>query len=96
MLEKRYILLNQELNTIKNDGISIDPNRGGFFLFVNLKSIKATNFADLLLKKYKIGVIPIEKTHEGINGFRIAYSSIDIRKIPEFVSRIKKAISEYE
>ncbi len=96
MLEKRYILLNQELNTIKSNEISIDPNRGGFFLFVNLKSIKATDFADLLLKKYKIGVIPIEKPHEGINGFRIAYSSIDIRKIPEFVSRIKKAMSEYE
>jgi len=96
MLEKRYILLNQELNTIKSNEISIDPNRGGFFLFVNLKSIKATNFADLLLKKYKIGVIPIEKPHEGINGFRIAYSSIDIKKIPEFVSRIKKAIGEYE
>lgn len=96
MLEKRYILLNQELNTIKSNEISIDPNRGGFFLFVNLKSIKATDFADLLLKKYKIGVIPIEKPHEGINGFRIAYSSIDIRKIPEFVSRIKKAMGEYE
>ncbi len=96
MLQKRYNVINLELNTIKSDKISVDPNRGGFFLFINLKSIKATEFAELLLKKYKVGVIPIEKHDEGINGFRIAYCSIDIKKIPELVSRIKKALSEYE
>jgi len=96
MLHRRYNIINIELNQIKNDEISVDPNRGGFFLFVNLKSIKATEFADLLLKKYKVGVIPIEKPDEGINGFRIAYCSIDIKNIPELVLRIKKALSEHE
>lgn len=96
LLNKRYVKINSELNEVKSEEISIDPNRGGFFLFVNLKSIKSTEFADLLLKKYKIGVIPIEKPALGINGFRIAYCSIDVNKIHEFVLRIEKALAEYK
>ncbi|GAG98619.1 unnamed protein product, partial [marine sediment metagenome] len=45
--------------------------------------------------KYKVGVIPIEKQHDNINGIRIAYCSIDIKKIPEFVSRIDQALRDF-
>ncbi|MHA1805347.1 MAG: aminotransferase class I/II-fold pyridoxal phosphate-dependent enzyme [Promethearchaeota archaeon] len=97
LLEQRYHKINQEINQIQDDKISLDPNSGGFFLFMNLKPdvIKATDFADHLLKKYKVGVIPIEKPNDNINGIRIAYCSIDIEKIPEFVSRIRSALKDY-
>ncbi|MHA1688537.1 MAG: aminotransferase class I/II-fold pyridoxal phosphate-dependent enzyme [Promethearchaeota archaeon] len=97
LLEKRYRKINQEIFQIEDDKISLDPNSGGFFLFMNLKqdAIKATDFADHLLKKYKVGVIPIEKPDENINGIRIAYCSIDIDKIPEFVKRIRSALKDY-
>jgi len=97
MLKKRYKLINAEISKIDSTDISIDPNAGGFFLFVNInpEKIKASVFADHLLKKYKIGVIPIEKLNLNINGIRIAYCSIDIDKIPEFIGRIKSALLDF-
>lgn len=96
MLDKRCELINEELGKIESDKISVDPNSGGFFLFVNLDpSIKATDFADHLMKQYKVGVIPIAKPDIGINGIRIAYCSIDIQKIPEFIKRIKDALTDF-
>ncbi|MFX0059260.1 MAG: aminotransferase class I/II-fold pyridoxal phosphate-dependent enzyme [Candidatus Hodarchaeota archaeon] len=97
LLKERYRKLNIELNMIRNSDISIDPNAGGFFLFLNLNpnKIKATEFADQLLKKYKVGIIPIESKEENINGIRIAYCSIDITHIPEIVNRIKLALNDY-
>jgi aspartate/methionine/tyrosine aminotransferase len=97
MLKKRYDLINAELSKIDSADISVDPNAGGFFLFVNInpEKIKASEFADHLLKKYKVGVIPIEKLDNNINGIRIAYCSIDIEKIPEFIQRIKSALNDF-
>ncbi len=97
VLEKRYEKINNELKSLDNPNISIDPNSGGFFLFINLnrQKIKANNFADYLLKHHKVGVIPIEKPAENINGLRIAYCSIDINQIPEVISRIKTALSQF-
>jgi len=97
LLKERYEKINAEFRKIKNKNISVDPNAGGFFIFVNLNPevIKANDFADHLLKKYKVGVIPIEKQHDNINGIRIAYCSIDIRKIPEFVRRIDQALKDF-
>ncbi len=97
LLKERYEKINAEFSKIKNENISVDSNAGGFFIFVNLnpEAIKANDFADHLLKKYKVGVIPIEKQHDNINGIRIAYCSIDLRKIPEFVSRIDKALKDF-
>lgn len=96
VLKERYIKINEELNNLDSPYISVDPNAGGFFLFVNLEKDKivATEFADYLLKNYKVGVIPIEKPEENINGIRIAYCSIDIDKIHEFIARIKKALDD--
>ena len=97
LLKVRYEKINDELRKIKSSDISVDPNAGGFFVFVNLnpKKFRANDFADHLLKKYKVGVIPIEKPNDNINGIRIAYCSIDLTQITEFVNRIKLALVDY-
>ena len=97
LLKERYEKINNEFRKIKSEHISVDPNAGGFFIFVNLRADKigANQFADHLLKKYKVGVIPIEKPNDNINGIRIAYCSIDVRKIPEFVKRINLALEDF-
>ena len=97
LLKERYMKINSELKKIKNPNISVDPNSGGFFTFVNLNPEygKASEFAELLLTKYKVGVIPFEKPDENVNGIRIAYCSIDINQIPEIVKRIKNALADF-
>ena len=97
LLEKRYKKINAEISKINNSNISIDPNSGGFFLFVNLNPNKyrANEFADYLLKKYKVGIIPVEKLDENINGIRIAYCSIDLAEIPELIKRINLALNDF-
>ncbi|MFX1447062.1 MAG: aminotransferase class I/II-fold pyridoxal phosphate-dependent enzyme, partial [Promethearchaeota archaeon] len=97
LLKDRYDKINEDFRKINDSNISVDPNAGGFFIFVNLNSnkISANQFADHLLRKYKVGVIPIEKHNDNINGIRIAYCSIDLLKIPEFVSRIKLALNDF-
>jgi aspartate/methionine/tyrosine aminotransferase len=97
VLKKRYETINTLLNQIKDPNISIDPNAGGFFVFLNLDSnkIPANVFADHLLKKYKVGVIPIQNPEENINGIRIAYCSIDNSDIPEFIRRITLALKDF-
>ncbi len=97
LLKDRYDLINRELLKIDNPDISIDPNSGGFFVFINIdpNKIKATEFADHLLKNYQVGVIPIEKISDQINGIRIAYCSIDINNIQEFVKRINLALKDF-
>ncbi len=97
LLKKRYEKINSELIKINNPDISIDPNSGGFFLFLNLNpnKIRANEFGDLLLRKYKVGIIPIEKPEEKINGIRIAYCSIDLNDIPKLVRRINLALDDF-
>ncbi|MFX1279625.1 MAG: aminotransferase class I/II-fold pyridoxal phosphate-dependent enzyme [Promethearchaeota archaeon] len=97
LLKKRYEKINSELKKIDDPNISIDPNSGGFFLFMNLnqKKVRATEFGDHLLQKYKLGIIPIEKPDENINGIRIAYCSIDLKDIPEVVNRINLALNDF-
>ncbi|MFW9947620.1 MAG: aminotransferase class I/II-fold pyridoxal phosphate-dependent enzyme [Candidatus Odinarchaeota archaeon] len=97
ILKLRFEKINSELKKIKNPNISVDPNGGGFFVFLNLNpnKIKATTFADHMLKKYKVGVIPIENINENINGIRIAYCSIDINQIPEIINRINLALNDF-
>ena len=97
LLKDRYVKINEELRKIDNSNVSVDPNAGGFFVFVNLdpNKISANKFADHLLRKYKVGVIPIEKHDSNINGIRIAYCSIDLTKIPEFVNRFNLALNDF-
>ena len=97
LLEERYKKINAEVEKIKNSNVSVDPNSGGFFLFMNLNpgKYKANDFADYLLQKYKVGIIPIEKPNENINGIRIAYCSIDLAEIPELIKRIDSALNNF-
>ncbi|MHA2474585.1 MAG: aminotransferase class I/II-fold pyridoxal phosphate-dependent enzyme, partial [Promethearchaeota archaeon] len=51
LLKARYERINSDLAKINNPNISVDPNSGGFFVFLNLNQdkIKAGEFADHLL-----------------------------------------------
>jgi aspartate/methionine/tyrosine aminotransferase len=97
LLKSRYELLNSELKKINNPDISIDPSSGGFFIFINLNpsKIRASEFTEFLLRNYKVGVIPIEKPQENVNGIRIAFCSIDLKNITEFVYRIDQALKQF-
>jgi aspartate/methionine/tyrosine aminotransferase len=98
VLRRRFEKINSELMKIENKDISIDPHAGGFFVFLNLnpKKFKATEFADHLLKKYKVGIIPFESMRENVNGIRIAFCSIDINQIPEIINRINLALDDFK
>ncbi|MFX1380021.1 MAG: aminotransferase class I/II-fold pyridoxal phosphate-dependent enzyme [Promethearchaeota archaeon] len=97
LLKERYNCINSELKKLNNPNISVDPNSGGFFVFLNLNpdKIKAKEFADHLLKYYKVGIIPIERLDENVNGIRIAYSSVDQSRIPELIKRINLALNDF-
>ncbi len=97
LLRQRYLKINAELSQINNPNFTLDPNSGGFFVFLNLEpsKIRATSFANYLLKNYHLGVIPIENEQEQVNGIRIAYCSIDITQISEVVKRIEDALINY-
>ena len=98
VLQKRYELINTLLQELNEPSVKVDPNAGGFFIFLNLDPtlILAQDFADHLLKNYKVGVIPIQNLKENINGIRIAYSSIDVDDIPEFINRINLALKDFK
>ncbi|MEJ2294616.1 MAG: aminotransferase class I/II-fold pyridoxal phosphate-dependent enzyme [Candidatus Lokiarchaeota archaeon] len=98
LLQKRYELINTLLKDMNDPKVTVDPNAGGFFVFLNLDPsvILANDFADHLLKQYKIGVIPIQNLKENINGIRIAYSSINIGDIPEFIRYISLALKNFK
>jgi len=97
LLKKRYELMVSELKKINNQDISMDPSSGGFFIFLNLNpnKFKANDFTEFLLRNYKVGVIPIEKPQENVNGIRIAFCSIDLDNIREFVKRIDEALKRF-
>jgi len=98
VLQKRYEVINALLDDLNDPSVSVDPNAGAFFVFLNLDPIliPANTFADHLLKEYKVGVIPMQNLNENINGIRIAYSSIDVDAIPEFIKRIKLALKDFK
>ena len=98
ILQKRYELINTLLKDLNEPIVTVDPNAGGFFVFLNLDPsvILANEFADHLLKQYKIGVIPIQNLKENINGIRIAYSSINVSDIPEFIRLISLALKDFK
>ncbi|MHA1731785.1 MAG: aminotransferase class I/II-fold pyridoxal phosphate-dependent enzyme, partial [Promethearchaeota archaeon] len=101
ILKERCVALNEGLakhgETLKEAGVTVDPNAGGFFLFLNLPpKIPAAKFAGFLLESYKVGTIPVEKPATGVNGIRIAYCSIESRDIPSMVDRVVEALGKFE
>ena len=98
ILQKRYEVINTLLKNLNNPSARVDPNGGGFFVFLNLDPtlISANEFADHLLKKYKVGVIPMQSLKENINGIRIAYSSVSVDAIPKFIEAIDLALKDFK
>jgi len=94
ILKKRYFASINAFDKYKTDGITIDPAGGGFFVFINIDKIPANEFADHLLKKYKVGTFPVVSEKEDINGIRVAFCSIPLEKIEETFKRINLTLSD--
>ncbi len=94
ILAERYRISMECFKRMDNPNLSLDPAGGGFFLFLNIKHISATDLADLLCKKYKVGVIPFVNTAENLNGIRVAYCSVIKENLEELFKRIDSACKE--
>ncbi|HJP18250.1 MAG TPA: aminotransferase class I/II-fold pyridoxal phosphate-dependent enzyme, partial [Nitrospinota bacterium] len=91
---KKANALKEELKKNSSPDIIPDPFNSGFFAFLNVKDVSAEKLADHLLKKYKIGVIPVEKKKENINGLRVTFSSLSVEEIPRLVAGINNAVAD--
>lgn len=93
-IRERALAFKIELEKNTCPEITPDPFNSGFFAFLNIKNIPANKVADFLLKKYKIGVIPIENKNDNINGIRVTFSSVFKDDIPKLVAGIYKTVDE--
>lgn len=91
---KRAIAFKEELDKNPCSEVVPDPFNSGFFAFLNIKDIPAEKLADHLLKKYKIGIIPVEKKNENINGIRVTFSSVVVEDMPRLVAGINNAVAD--
>jgi aspartate/methionine/tyrosine aminotransferase len=73
---------------------SLDPAGGGFFVFMNIDGISASQFADHLLTRYKIGTFPNENPKSGVNGIRLAYCSVPREQIDRMFAGIARTMEE--
>jgi aspartate/methionine/tyrosine aminotransferase len=93
ILADRWEKLKNALASADLSGSAPDPFNAGFFGFLNLNK-PSEKLADLLLSKYKLGVIPLAEPDVNVNGIRIAFCSVEADMIGEMVGRISKAIKE--
>jgi aspartate/methionine/tyrosine aminotransferase len=94
ILAKRFNASIAALKKYNTPKITMDPPGGGFFLFLNVDGIPADKLAEILVAKYKLGVIPAVIPKENINGIRVAYCSVPEEKIDECFQRIDAAVRE--
>jgi len=94
VLAERYRILKQELGGTDMPGCSTDPFNAGFFCSLNVP-VPAEELSDRLLKKYKVGTIPMNIERLGINSIRIAFCSVEADTIGEMVSRISDCIRTF-
>ena len=92
VLKERYRILKEALQNLKSPLTHPLPFNSGFFAFLDLKDIRATDFAEHLITKYKVGVIPWEG--QGVNGIRIAFCGVEADRLPKVVECIKKAADD--
>ena len=92
VLKERYRIFKEALQELKNPLLRPLPFNSGFFAFLDLKDIRATDFAEHLITKYKVGVIPWES--QGVNGVRVAFCAVEAGKLPKVVECIKKAADD--
>ncbi len=89
VLRRRWEAYNREM--AKADGQFVKPlaSNSGFFSLVDLPTAKATEVADLLMKEYRIGVVPSESG--GQNSLRIAFCSVQEKDIPRLCQSVIEA-----
>ena len=89
VLKSRWEVYNREME--KADAKYVKPlaSNSGFFSLVDLVSAKAGEVADLLMREYKVGVVPSESG--GQNSLRIAFCSVQEKDIPRLVSAVLEA-----
>ncbi len=92
VLKERYRILKQALQELKSPLIRPLPFNSGFFAFLHLQGIRASDFAEHLITKYKVGVIPWEGP--GVNGIRIAFCGVEAESLPKVVECIKKTADD--
>lgn len=100
ILARRCKALNERLaaheGLFHEKGLSVDPNAGGFFLFLNLpENLPAPEVATRLLERFKVGTIPIRIPDLGVNGLRVAYASVPEDDIPHVVDRIVECVQSF-
>ena len=96
ILQERYEACIRIFAELKPVNLTMDPHGGGFFVFLNIKDTPATDFADHLLQKYKVGTFPISNPALSINGIRVAFCSIPVEQIETCFRRIAAAIRDFQ
>lgn len=90
--EKRGRFLHKRLNEIP--GVSCLKPEGAFYLFPNIQSfgMKSLDFAEMLLKKAKVAVVPgTEFGRHGEGFIRVSYAT-ELVKIKQAMDRIERVI----
>lgn len=88
ILCERYDATLKSFGKYSYPNLTMDPAAGGFFVFINVKGVSATKFADHLVSKYKVGVFPMENSKSAVNGIRFAFCSVPAVQIDECFRRI--------
>jgi aspartate/methionine/tyrosine aminotransferase len=89
VMRRRWEVYNGEMAKADQKYLKPLPSNSGFFSSVDLVSAKATEVADLLMREYKVGVVPSESA--GQNSLRIAFCSVSETDIPKLVYSVMDA-----
>jgi aspartate/methionine/tyrosine aminotransferase len=92
VLARRANRLREELAKLDCPPLKPLPFNAGFFCFCDIEGVSATDVADLLMSKYRTGVVPTESG--AINGIRIAFCSVPEGQIPQLASNVAEAVKE--
>lgn len=94
-LNRRHLSIKAALTELGGTVLTADPFHGGFFCFININpasGLKATTLCDHLLRRYKIGTVPMEQGH--LNGIRIAFCSVEAEDIPGLFRNLREAVAD--
>jgi len=92
VLAARWTAYNREMEKADLSVLKPLASNSGFFALVDLVSAKAEEVADLLMTRYRVGVVPI--TSGGKQSLRIAFCSVPEGDIPRLVDSVFKAAAE--
>jgi aspartate/methionine/tyrosine aminotransferase len=94
LLRGRCDAMHAALDALSAPALTPDPFNSGFFCLLNFDGPDCETVADHLLKKYRIGVIPIRSQQYGINAVRAAFCSVDKNRISDLVNGINAGIQD--